>query len=100
MARLGRGVAWLDSGTYDSLLAASQFVQTLELPAGPESGVYRRDCFRQGVHLVPNSLYQLAERYSNSSYGTDLCQRLSFTDPPEQSLVRLLRGVAPQANIS
>jgi hypothetical protein len=32
--RLGRGVAWLDSGTYDSLLAASQFVQTLELRQG------------------------------------------------------------------
>src|SRR5687768_9494578 len=31
VARLGRGVAWLDSGTYDSLLAASQFVQTIEL---------------------------------------------------------------------
>ena len=29
VAKLGRGVAWLDSGTYDSLLAASQFVQTL-----------------------------------------------------------------------
>ena len=34
VARLGRGVAWLDSGTYDSLLAASQFVQTLELRQG------------------------------------------------------------------
>ena len=31
---LGRGVAWLDSGTYDSLLAASQFVQTLEARQG------------------------------------------------------------------
>src|SRR4030095_1914745 len=34
VARLGSGVSWLDSGTYDSLLAASQFVQTLELRQG------------------------------------------------------------------
>jgi glucose-1-phosphate thymidylyltransferase len=49
VARLGRG-AWLDSGTYDSLLAASQFVQTLELRQRLKVACIEEIAYAKGVH--------------------------------------------------
>ncbi|MQA30416.1 MAG: glucose-1-phosphate thymidylyltransferase RfbA [Luteitalea sp.] len=68
---LGRGVAWLDSGTYDSLLAASQFVQTLELRQGLKVACIEEIAYAKG-YIDERQLLALAERYSNSSYGTYL----------------------------
>lgn len=68
---LGRGVAWLDSGTYDSLLAASQFVQTLELRQGLKVACIEEIAFVKG-YITGEQLLALAERYPNSSYGTYL----------------------------
>ncbi len=68
---LGRGVAWLDSGTYDSLLAASQFVQTLELRQGLKVACIEEIAFLKGFIDEPQ-LSRLAERYPNSPYGAYL----------------------------
>jgi glucose-1-phosphate thymidylyltransferase len=68
---LGRGVAWLDSGTYDSLLAASHFVQTLELRQGLKVACIEEIAYAKG-YIDERQLLALADRYSNSSYGTYL----------------------------
>jgi len=73
VARLGRGVAWLDSGTYDSLLAASQFVQTLELRQGLKVACIEEIAYAKGF-IGEEQLLQLADRYKNSSYGQYLRQ--------------------------
>jgi glucose-1-phosphate thymidylyltransferase len=70
---LGRGVAWLDSGTYDSLLAASQFVQTLELRQGLKVACIEEIAYAKGF-IDERQLLRLADRYPNSSYGTYLRQ--------------------------
>lgn len=78
VARLGRGVAWLDSGTYDSLLAASQFVQTLELRQGLKVACIEEIAFTKGF-IGASQLARLAERYGKSSYGAYLRQCVSHS---------------------
>jgi glucose-1-phosphate thymidylyltransferase len=73
VARLGRGVAWLDSGTYDSLLAASQFVQTIELRQGLKVSCIEEIAYASGF-IDAAQLLALADRYPNSSYGGYLRQ--------------------------
>jgi glucose-1-phosphate thymidylyltransferase len=73
VARLGRGVAWLDSGTYDSLLAASQFVQTLELRQGLKVACIEEIAYAKGF-IDQEQILRLADRYGNSSYGAYLRQ--------------------------
>jgi glucose-1-phosphate thymidylyltransferase len=74
--QLGRGVAWLDTGTYDSLLAASQFVQTIELRQGLKVACIEEIAYAKGF-IDDQQLLRLADRYQNSSYGTYLRQCLN-----------------------
>ena len=84
--RLGRGVAWLDSGTYDSLLAASQFVQTLELRQGLKVACVEEIAYAKGF-IDEQQLLRLAEQYGNSSYGEYLRQCLRhYASPPSDVL--------------
>ena len=76
VARLGRGVAWLDTGTYDSLLAASQFVQTLELRQGLKVACIEEIAYAKGF-IDQTQLLRLADKYTNSSYATYLRQCLA-----------------------
>jgi glucose-1-phosphate thymidylyltransferase len=71
VARLGRGVAWLDSGTYDSLLAASQFVQTLELRQGLKVACIEEIAYAKGF-IDESQLLTLAGQYGASAYGAYL----------------------------
>lgn len=77
---LGRGVAWLDTGTYDSLLAASQFVQTVELRQGLKIACLEEIAFHQGF-IDAARLEKLAESYAKSSYGDYLRQVLKEGRP-------------------
>ena len=66
--RFGRGMAWLDTGTPESLLQASLFVQTIEHRQGfkiacPEEIAYRMK------YISANELHELAEPLANSAYG-------------------------------
>ena len=74
--KLGRGVAWLDSGTYDSLLQASQFVQTVEQRQGLKIACLEEIAFLRGF-IDASQLGRLAERHAKSSYGAYLLQVLA-----------------------
>ena len=71
---LGRGVAWLDSGTHDSLLAASQFVQTLELRQGLKVACPEEIAYAKGW-IGAEQLLKLAAPLAKTQYGQYL-QRL------------------------
>ena len=65
---MGRGIAWLDTGTYDSLLSSSQFVQTLEARQGLKVACIEEIAFAKKF-IDANQLKKLAEEYSKSEYG-------------------------------
>ncbi len=66
--RLGRGIAWLDTGTHDALLAASQFVQTIELRQGLKIACLEEIAFLNGF-ISRQELSAIAESFPSSSYG-------------------------------
>lgn len=66
--KMGRGIAWLDTGTHDSLLAAAQFVQTIEKRQGLKIACLEEIAFSSGF-ISRDQLGNLAENYPNSSYG-------------------------------
>src|SRR5205814_534018 len=72
--RLGRGTAWLDTGTPDSLLAASQFVQTIETRQGLKIACLEEIALRKGL-IDPAQFERLRQAYGDSEYGQYL-QRL------------------------
>lgn len=75
---LGRGFAWLDTGTPDSLLEASEFVATLERRQGFKISCPEEIAYRQGF-IDAEQLTRLAEDYRKSSYGQYLIKILRET---------------------
>ena len=65
---LGRGDAWLDTGTHDSLLEASQFVHTLEARQGLKACCPEEICWRQ-MWIDDDQLLALAAPLAKSGYG-------------------------------
>ena len=65
---LGRGIAWLDTGTYDSLLQAAEFVQMLEERQGLKVGCLEEIAFAKGF-IDDAQLRALAEPLVKSGYG-------------------------------
>ncbi len=74
--QMGRGYAWLDTGTHDSLLEASQFVQTLEKRQGVKISCIEEIAFRMG-YIDKDQLMSLGNNMRNSPYGQYL---LKVTD--------------------
>lgn len=72
---LGRGVAWLDAGTHESLLQASNFVQAVEERQGLMISSPEEIAYREGF-IDRKQLKALAEKLGNNGYGNYL-QRLA-----------------------
>jgi len=65
---LGRGTAWLDTGTHSSLLQASLFIETIEQRQGVKIASPEEVAFRMG-YIGKEQLLQLAQQLSGTSYG-------------------------------
>ena len=72
---MGSGYAWLDTGTQDSLLEASNFIQTIEKRQSLKVACIEEIAFEKG-YISKEALLKLAEEYKNNEYGRYL-QRLS-----------------------
>ncbi|MEZ0393417.1 MAG: glucose-1-phosphate thymidylyltransferase RfbA [Pseudobdellovibrionaceae bacterium] len=75
--RFGRGVAWLDTGTHESLLQSSTFVQTIEQRQGLKIACLEEIAYTQGF-INRSQLEKLAANYPNSGYGNYLKNLLRF----------------------
>ena len=72
--RLGRGVAWLDTGTYEALLHAANFVQSIEERQGLMMACLEEIAYRMG-YISAEQLHRLAQRVSGT-YGRYLLDLL------------------------
>jgi len=72
---LGRGMAWLDTGTHNALLEASLFIHTIEQRQGLKVACPEEIAYRQG-YIDAAQLRVLADRVSKSSYGQYLYRLL------------------------
>lgn len=76
--RMGRGFAWLDTGTFDSLIDAASFVQTLEERQGMKIACPEEIAFRRGF-ITREHLVELARGLTKSGYG-DYLMRVVESD--------------------
>ena len=81
---LGRGHAWLDTGTHESLLEASQFIETIERRQGLKIGCPEEIAWRMG-YISSGELERLAAPLGNSGYGHYLLSLLRDGPGPRSS---------------
>ncbi|NLP03634.1 MAG: glucose-1-phosphate thymidylyltransferase RfbA [Fibrobacter sp.] len=81
---LGRGIAWLDTGTHESMLQASEFVEMIQSRQGLKVSSPEEIAFRQG-YITADQLFELARPMEKNSYGKylmDLVIRSGVTANP------------------
>ena len=71
---MGRGYAWLDTGTHESLLEASNFIKTIELRQGLKVACIEEIAFEMG-YITKEALLELAEPLKKNQYGRYLMKR-------------------------
>ncbi|RVT46898.1 glucose-1-phosphate thymidylyltransferase [Rheinheimera sediminis] len=74
---LGRGFAWLDTGTYDSLLDASQFVETVEKRQGLKIACLEEIAYRMGW-LTKEQIVARARLFKQNAYGKYLLDTVAY----------------------
>jgi glucose-1-phosphate thymidylyltransferase len=75
---LDRGTAWLDTGTFASLMQASQFVQVIEERQGLRIGCIEEIAYRMG-YITTDQLTALADPLRKSGYGEYLLSVLTHS---------------------
>jgi glucose-1-phosphate thymidylyltransferase len=78
VAIMGRGFAWLDTGTHESLADAQNFVKTIEDRQGLKIACIEEIAFRMG-YIDRSGLKAQADRYAKSTYGEYLYQVLELS---------------------
>lgn len=73
---MGRGMAWLDTGTHETLMEASQFIETIERRQGLKIACPEEIAYRMGF-IDQKALEALAEKYAKNGYGQYLKRVLS-----------------------
>ena len=81
---LGRGYAWLDTGTHEALHQASSFIQTLEDRQGLKVACLEEIAYQQG-YITLDQLTDLAKPLAKSSYGTYLLNLIDALATPRLS---------------
>jgi len=76
---MGRGIAWLDTGTYESLLQAANFIATLEQRQGLKASCVEEIAYKRG-YITKDQLIALAEPVKKSQYGKYLLKIASEED--------------------
>ena len=74
--QLGRGFAWLDTGTHESLIAAGQFIQTIEKRQGLKVGCLEEIAYENGL-ISKKELLKQAQKLQNTIYGDYLSEHYS-----------------------
>lgn len=72
---IGRGIAWLDTGTHDSLLQASNFIQAIEERQGLKVACLEEIAYRMG-YLSDEDIRRIADTMSGTTYGQYLLRSL------------------------
>ena len=73
---LGRGFAWLATGTHESLLEAGQFIETIEKRQGIKIGCLEEVAYQKG-YTTKEQLLEQAQKLQGTSYGDYLLERYS-----------------------
>tara|TARA_B100001063_G_C16622680_1_gene481552 strand:- start:174 stop:923 length:750 start_codon:yes stop_codon:yes gene_type:complete len=76
LEHLGQGFTWLDTGTHESLLEASQFIETIEKRQGIKVACLEEIAFKKGL-ISKKELLDIAKQMRYSSYGQYLIKRYS-----------------------
>ena len=74
--QMGRGYAWLDTGTHDSLLEASEFVRTIQHRQGIQVACLEEIAYHQGF-ITADQAREAGERFKKTNYGRAILNAVS-----------------------
>ena len=75
--KLGRGIAWLDTGTHESLMQASDYIETIEARQGLKIACVEEIAFRKG-YINETQVEKLARPLLKNAYGQYLMEMLKY----------------------
>jgi glucose-1-phosphate thymidylyltransferase len=73
--KMGRGIAWLDTGTHDALMKAANFIQAIEERQGLQVACLEEIAWRMG-YIAKSDVIRIAHSMANSNYGQYLLRIL------------------------